>query len=124
MHSEADQRQFTVLVVGAGRTGALVIEQLAKNPALRLVTLDPNPDPLAVRRGLIADVDFVETLTPLTLEHVLERARPDIVLLATATEDLGLGSAPGMDVLADALRDELAAVAEVPVIQVARSTHN
>lgn len=37
-----------------------------------------------------------------------------------ATEDLGLGKAPGGDILADALRDELAAIARVPVIEVER----
>jgi hypothetical protein len=36
------------------------------------------------------------------------------------TEDMGLGKSPGVDILADALRDELVAVAKVPVIEVAR----
>lgn len=111
-----------VLVVGAGRTGVQVLRQLRKNPNLTIITLDPRPDPFAVQEGLIEAVDLVESLTPLTLEFIIERARPDLVILTTTTQDLGLGSAPAMDVLADALQSELAAVASVPVIQVARSS--
>ena len=110
-----------ILVVGAGRIGALVLQQLQKNPAIEIVTADPRPDPYAVQQGIIPSVDIAEALTPLTLDFVLERARPDLVLLAMATEDLGLGEAPGIDVLADALRQELLALAELPIIEVARA---
>jgi hypothetical protein len=37
-----------------------------------------------------------------------------------ATEDMALGQAPGIDVLADALREEMAAISEIPLIVVAR----
>ena len=43
------------------------------------------------------------------------------MLLTTTTEDLSLGKAPGIDILAGALRDELAAITDVPVIAVART---
>jgi hypothetical protein len=36
------------------------------------------------------------------------------------TEDMGLGAPPGMDILAEALREELAALSRVPIIEVAR----
>lgn len=112
--------KMRVLVVGAGRTGSKVIRQLSKNPDIETITLDPRPDPFALSEGLIDEVDVVESLTPLSLDYILERTDPDLILLTTTTEDLGLGKAPGMDLLADALQEELAAVAEVPVIQVAR----
>jgi nucleoside-diphosphate-sugar epimerase len=110
-----------ILVVGAGRTGAKVLRQLQKNPAIQVITADPRPDPYAVEQGIIPAVDLAETLTPLTLEYVIEQARPDMILLAMASDDLGLGDAPGIDVLADALRQELAALGEVPIIEVARA---
>jgi hypothetical protein len=50
----------------------------------------------------------------------LEQARPDLVLLAMSTEDMGLGKAPGMEILADALKEELSALSRVPVVEVAR----
>jgi len=109
-----------VLVIGAGRGGAKVIRQLQKNPALKVLTVDPRREPYAVQQGIIEEVDIHEVLTPLTLDHILEQAEPDLILIATSTQDLGLGDAPGMDILAQSLREELAALSEVPVIEVAR----
>lgn len=110
-----------VLVVGAGRAGAVVIRQLRKNPDLEVMTVDPRPRPFAVEEGLIDSVDVEETLTPLTLEYVLERSDPDLILLTTDAEDLALGHAPGVDVLHQSLREELAAISPVPVLIVSRS---
>jgi saccharopine dehydrogenase-like NADP-dependent oxidoreductase len=110
-----------ILVIGAGRTGTAVLRQLKKNPALTVVTADPRPEVHAVAEGVIDAVDIVEVLTPLTLEAILEQARPDLVLLALSPEDMGLGRAAGIGMLADALRDEIAALARVPVIEVARA---
>ncbi len=109
-----------VLVVGAGRTGARVIRQLKKNPELEIIVVDPRAEPFAVEQGLIASVDIHEAFTPLTVDYVLEKARPELVLLAMATEDLGLGDAPGMDILAEALRQEVSSASTVPMIEVAR----
>lgn len=110
-----------ILVIGAGRTGAKVIQQLQKNPGIKVLTADPRQELYAVDQGIIETVDIREALTPMSLQHVLEQTVPDIVLLAMPTEDMGLGKAPGMDILAEALREELAALSKVPVIEVARS---
>lgn len=110
-----------VLVVGAGRAGARVLRQLHKNAQLTVLVADPQEKPYAVRAGLISAVDFQEALTPLTLDYVLAQAQPDLILLTTTTSDLGLGTPAGLDILAEALREEIAAIAEVPVIQVART---
>jgi ketopantoate reductase len=109
-----------ILVAGAGRVGARVLRQLKKNPELTVITLDPRESPHAVQQGIIQAVDIHEVLTPLTLKYVLDKARPDLILLATSTEDLGLGEVSGLDVLAQSLRDELTAISRVPMIEVAR----
>ncbi len=109
-----------ILVIGAGRTGAKVLRQLQKNSDIELIVADPREELYAVEEGVIEKVDIRETLTPLTLDKVIEESRPDLVLLAMATEDMGLGQAPGIDVLADALREEIAALSLVPVIEVVR----
>jgi hypothetical protein len=109
-----------VLVVGAGRTGACVIKQLRKNPDIEIITADPRADSYAVRAGVIDAVDILEGFTPLTVDFVLEMAKPDLILLATATEDLGLGNAPGLDILAEAMRKEAASASDFPLVQVAR----
>lgn len=110
-----------VLVIGAGQTGAKVIEQLRKNPAITVLTADPRPEPKAVRDGLIERPDVTDVITPLTLAEVLDRTGADMALLAMASEEMALGTAPGVDVLADALFDEISAISTVPMIQVARS---
>jgi 3-hydroxyacyl-CoA dehydrogenase len=109
-----------ILVVGAGRIGARVLQQLQKNRRLAVVTLDPRPEPFAVSEGIIDGVDIAEALTPLTLELVLEQAQPDLILLTMTTEDLALGKAPGLDILTEALKEELAQLSDAPVVEVAR----
>ena len=109
-----------VLVIGAGRTGGQVLRQLRKNPNLEVLTVDPREEPYAVQEGIISAVDFHEALTPHALEYVIEQTKPDLILVTTATEDMGLGKAPGIDILVDSLRGELATIANVPVIAVAR----
>ena len=109
-----------VLVVGAGRVGTKVIRQLQKNSNLKVLTADPHDKPYAVQQGVITAVDIQEALTPFTLSYILEKTTPDLVLLTRSTEDLGLGKAPGMDVLVNSLRKELAALSHVPMIEVAR----
>ena len=110
-----------VLVIGAGRAGTRVLRQLKKNPDITIVTTDPRENPFAVQEGIIQSVDYIESVTPLNLEYLLSKAQPDLVLLATTTEDFGLGEAPGLDMLADALREELVSISEVPLIEVART---
>ena len=74
-----EHERMTVLVVGAGRTGAQVLRQLSKNPALKVVTLDPRESPHAVEKGIIENVDYREALTPLTLDHVLRERIHDVL---------------------------------------------
>lgn len=97
-----------------------VIQQLQKNPEINIITADPRGETYVLDEGIIPAVDIEKMLTPLNLEHVIEAARSDPVLPAMPTEDTGLGQASGTDIPADALREEIAAVADGPVIEVAR----
>jgi len=85
------------------------------------MTADPRPDPPAVREGVIDKVDIDEVITPLTQEEIIKDTRADMILLALPTEEMGLGKAPGVDILADSLRNELSIISSIPVIEVARS---
>ena len=96
-----------------------VTEEDVRN-ALRSV-MDPELHLDVIALGLIETVDIQEGFTPLTINYVLEQAKPDLILLAMATEDLGLGDVPGVDILADALREELASASDIPLIEVARN---
>jgi nucleoside-diphosphate-sugar epimerase len=110
-----------ILVIGAGHTGARVVRELQKNPALTVLVADAQEEPYAVEEGIIEAVDYRESFTPFTLDSLLAQAQPDLVLLTRAPRDLGLGTAPGMDLFADSLRDELVTMSKVPMIQVAQT---
>lgn len=109
-----------ILVCGAGENGALVIKQLRKNPIIEIVILDPRENPYALAEGIIEKIDVSETLTPLTIDYVIDKVNPDLILLTTELEDLGLGNVAGMDILSSSLRDELTSISTVPLIQVSR----
>ncbi len=111
-----------ILVVGAGKVGTQVLRQLKKDPSMTIITCSPYEKPYAVQEGLIPAIDIQETLTPLTLGYVLAQARPDLILLTSSSEDFGLGKAPGVDVMVDSLKRELASISRVPLIEVARGS--
>lgn len=112
-----------MLVVGAGRVGARVLLQLRKNPALTVVTVDPREMPFAVEEGIITSVDYRRELTPGDLEPVIEEVAPDLVLVTTSRDDIGRSGVPGLEILVEALRQELEATAKVPIIAVSRTYH-
>ena len=110
-----------LLVVGAGWVGAKVLLQLRKNPALTVVTVDPREKPFAVEEGIITSVDFQRELTPWDLESVIEEVAPDLVIVTTSRDDIGRSGVPGLEILVEALRQELEATAKVPIIAVNRA---
>jgi hypothetical protein len=113
--------KMCILVAGAGHVGAKVLRQLKKNPKLEVLTVDPREEPPAVQEGIISDVDYREELIQTALEGVIKQVKPDLVLVTTSTEDMGLGTAPGIDIYVESLRAELASIVDVPVIGVART---
>ena len=70
----------------------------------------------------VAAVDYRRSLTPLTLEHIVRQTQPDLILLTSTTGDMGLGQTAGVEMLTSALQDEVALTADVPVIEVARTS--
>ena len=117
---ENTEKAMRVLVCGAGENGALVIAQLRKNKAIEVVTLDPRDNPYALAEGIIDKIDVDESLTPLTIDYVIGKVNPDLILITTEPEDLGFGNVAGMEILSSSLRDELTSISSVPLIQVSR----
>ena len=111
-----------ILVVGAGRIGARVIRQLKKNAGLTLLTVDPREIPFAVKEGIIPSVTYNAKLTPIELEQIIEKCKPDLVLVTTSSEDIGRSGVPGIEILVESLRGELEATSKVPIIAVDRSS--
>jgi len=113
--------ELRLLIVGAGRVGARVLLQLRKNPALMVYTVDPRETPFAVEEGIIVSIDYQRELTPKDLEPVIEEVEPDLVLVTTSRDDMGRSGVPGLEILVEALRQELEATSKVPIIAVSRT---
>jgi hypothetical protein len=107
--------------VGAGRVGMKVLLQLQKNPDIIVLTVDPRENPLALEQGVIQEVDYRNELTLGKLEEVIEQVKPDLVLVTTSGEDIGYSGFSGLDILVEALRGELEASSNVPIIAVSRT---
>jgi Trk K+ transport system NAD-binding subunit len=109
-----------VLVVGAGRVASKVLLQLKKNSSITVVTVDPRARPPAVEEGIIMDVDYRSELKLGELSDLIRNENPDIVLVTTSAEDISRTGVSGLDILVEALRSELEASANVPIIAVSR----
>jgi nucleoside-diphosphate-sugar epimerase len=110
-----------VLVVGAGRVGAKVVLQLRKNPGIEIITVDPRDRPPAVEQGVLDSVDHRSELSLAGLKEIISREKVDLVLVTTSAEDIARTGVPGLDLLVEALQDELEATLLVPIIAVSRA---
>ncbi len=76
-----------VLVIGAGKLGTLVIQQLRKSEGVELVVADPHERPEAVVQGVVDRVDVQAHVTALNFEEVLARTNPDLGVRARTVDD-------------------------------------
>lgn len=110
-----------ILVVGAGYVGSKVLLQLKKNPSLNVITVDPRENPPAVEEGVIESVDYHNELKSGDISEVIKMEKPDLVLVTTSPEDIARTGVPGLDLLVEALREELESFTNVPIIAVSRT---
>ena len=83
-----------VLVIGAERLGAHVIGQLKKIPEIEIMVAERRERPVAVECGAIEKVDIVAHVTSMNFEEVIERAKPDFVILARTVQDWDKAETP------------------------------
>ena len=76
-----------VMVIGAGTIGTEIIKQMYKNPGIEVVVVDPREKPKAVTEGIIQKVDIQKHATPLNFEEIVEKANPELVIIARTIED-------------------------------------
>ncbi len=110
-----------VWLIGAGKIGTAALLQLRKNPEIQVVVSDPIPNPTAVEEGIIERVDYVENVTPVNVNRLARRIRPDLVLLTPSVVEHGLGSMEGAAALVEALNYEIASRCEYPVLILSHS---
>lgn len=110
-----------VWLIGAGRAGSGALKQLWKNPDIEVIVSDPHANPLAVKDGIIDDVNFVERITPININQIAQRIRPDLILIATGSGTQRYGNVEGSAALADAINYETAASSDCPCLIISRS---
>lgn len=103
-----------IWLIGASSAGVDAIRQLRKSSQIELVVSAASIDPRAVREGVLEKVDYVETVTPVNVDSLARRIRPDLILIdSTASSYRGKS---GGSALSQALTYEIAAASEYPCV--------
>ncbi len=105
-----------VWLIGAGNIGSVALRQLQKNSAVEIFVSDPTDRPEAVRTGLIERIDLVANITPVNINEVARRVRPDMILLSPGIGEQGFGAIEGSKALSDALNYETIIASEYPCL--------
>ena len=103
-----------IWLIGADTGGSNAIRQARKNPALELYVSDSTERPRAVTDRLISAVDSVESVTPVNINQLGRRIRPDLILVDRGALQRALGKAGG-PAFAESLIFEMAAASDYPL---------
>jgi hypothetical protein len=103
-----------IWLIGASSNGTEAIKQLQKSSQIDLIVSAASPDPRAVREGVLDQVDFVETVTPVNVDSLARRIRPDLILIDGSASSYR-GRSGGSE-LSQALTYEIAAASEYPCV--------
>ena len=105
-----------VWLIGAGNIGSVALQQLQKNSAVEIFVSDPSTQPEAVRSGLIERVDLVANISPVNVNEIARRVRPDLILLSPGIGEQGFGAVEGSKALSEALNYETTVASEYPCV--------
>ena len=105
-----------IWLIGADRTGASVLQQLKKNDAIEVVVSDVTERPRAVTERVIDRVDFIETVTPININRLVKRIRPDLILIDRGAAERMLSRITGGIEFAQSIQEEIAAASDVPCL--------
>lgn len=105
-----------IWLIGADLAGSNALRQLRKNPSIEITVSDSTDRPKAVTDRLIAGVDYVESVTPMNINTLARRIRPDLILLDRGALQRAIGRVSGGVTFAEALQDEIAATSDTPCL--------
>ena len=105
-----------VWLIGADKHAIEALHQLQKNRNIDVTVSATSATPHAVKDGVIDKVDFVETVTPLNINQLARRVRPDLILIDPTSGERSFGHVVGGMALSDALTYEIAASSEYPCL--------
>lgn len=105
-----------IWLIGADQKGIAALRQLEKNPNMEIIVSDAIEQPRAVTERVIAKVDFVEAVTPININTLARRTRPDLILIDTGALERNYGRLASGYVFSDALNNEIATASEYPCL--------
>lgn len=105
-----------IWLIGADQAGSEALRQFQKNPAIEVIVTDMIDRPRAVADGLIERLDAVENVTPMNVNTLARRIRPDLILIDSSAAKRNLTRLSGGMVYAEALQNEVASIAELPCV--------
>ncbi|HAJ34139.1 MAG TPA: hypothetical protein DCL15_00390 [Chloroflexi bacterium] len=105
-----------IWLIGADQAGAEALRQLQKNAAIEVFVTDMIDRPRAVTDRVIDKLDALENVTPMNVNILARRIRPDLILIDSSAAKRNLTRLSGGMVYAEALQNEIAATADYPCI--------
>ncbi len=105
-----------IWLIGADQAGSEALQQLQKNPAITVIVSDAGDKPKAVSDHVIDKVDMVEHVTPVNINQLARRIRPDLILIDAGAAKRAMGSVSSGHVFAEAMQSEIAATSELPCL--------
>jgi hypothetical protein len=108
--------RMRIWLIGADTAGTNALRQLRKNPAIEVVVSDAIERPKAVGERVIERVDYVESVTPMNINTLARRIRPDLILIDRGALQRAIGRVSGGVTFVEALQDEVAAASELPCL--------
>lgn len=104
-----------VWVIGGGEASKEALRQLSKDEEFEVVLTAATERPPVVQEGLVERVDHVDVVTPVNINTLARRIRPDLILL-DSTAVGNLGRVTGGSALTQALIYEIAAASDHPCL--------
>ncbi|MEM7534526.1 MAG: hypothetical protein AAF639_20260, partial [Chloroflexota bacterium] len=92
-----------VWLIGAGKSGIKALVQLKKDGKTKVFISSPSVRPKAVIDGVIEQVNYVEHVTPLNINLLAKRIRPDLILIDSGAKASHLGRFTGGLALSEAM---------------------
>lgn len=105
-----------VWLIGADSAGSSALRQLRKNGSIEVVVSDSTDRPKAVSDRIIERVDYVESVTPMNINQLARRIRPDLILVDRGALQRAIGKVSGGVAFAESLQEEMAAASEAPCL--------
>lgn len=105
-----------VWLIGADSGAIRALRQLQKDPDIEVYVSARSERPKAVEEGILDRVNYVEQITPVNVNNLARRIRPDLILIDAAAEERSYGRMSGGLVFSDSLINEIAVASDYPCL--------